>query len=128
MQFHQTDKKRWRIVSSLDGDILDGMAHENHRLIYAATRKIPPGRVATYGQVAEMADLPGNARQVGYALSCLPEDSDVPWHRVVNAKGEISQRAFSFGCEELQRELLEQEGVTSMANGRISLRNYRYKP
>ena len=58
--------------------------------IYAVVRRIPRGRVATYGQVAELAGLPGHARQVGYALHALPRGTTVPWHRVLNARGALS--------------------------------------
>ena len=58
--------------------------------IYAVVRRIPRGRVATYGQVAFLAGLPGHARQVGYALAALPEGSRMPWHRVLNAQGSAS--------------------------------------
>jgi methylated-DNA-protein-cysteine methyltransferase-like protein len=61
--------------------------------IYAVIQKLPAGYVATYGQIAALAGLPGFARQVGYALNALPENSPVPWHRVVNAKGKISIRS-----------------------------------
>lgn len=94
--------------------------------IYKTVRRIPAGRVATYGQIATLAGLPRQARQVGYALSGLKDDS-VPWHRVVNAKGEISRRADS-GYEDYQRILLEQEGVVFDKNGRISLEKYRWRP
>jgi methylated-DNA-protein-cysteine methyltransferase-like protein len=90
---------------------VEGEGLNDYEAIYAATRRIPPGSVATYGQIAELAGLPGHARQVGYAMSCLDEDTDVPWHRVVNAKGEISRRAWSNGCEDFQQTLLEDEGV-----------------
>ena len=58
--------------------------------IYAIVRRIPRGRIASYGQVARLAGLPGHARQVGYALHALPEDSGIPWHRVINARGRTS--------------------------------------
>ena len=61
--------------------------------------------------------MPGQARQVGYALAALPDDSDVPWHRVINAKGEISPRSSGEGHD--QRALLEAEGVAFDASGRI---------
>ena len=60
--------------------------------IYRVVRRVPRGQVATYGQIAELANLPGHARQVGYALSAL-RDQDVPWHRIVNARGEVSPRS-----------------------------------
>lgn len=78
--------------------------------IYAVVRQIPAGQVATYGQVARLAGLPGHARQVGYALNALPHENDVPWHRVINAQGSISRRAEP-QYEGIQRELLEREGV-----------------
>ena len=57
--------------------------------MYALVRRIPPGRVVTYGQVAALAQMPGRPRQVGYALSALPVGSPIPWQRVINAKGQI---------------------------------------
>ena len=89
---------------------------------YKAVRKVPRGRVASYGQIAEVAGLEGHARQVGYALHALPPNSGVPWHRVVNTKGEISPRSAG-DSHELQRMLLEAEGVTFDEKGRI-LRRY----
>jgi methylated-DNA-protein-cysteine methyltransferase-like protein len=82
--------------------------------------------VATYGQIAELAGLEGHARQVGYALHNLPARSNVPWHRVVNAKGEISARSGG-DSHELQRMLLEAEGVEFDAKGRMDLKRYRWK-
>ncbi len=93
--------------------------------IYAAVMRIPPGRVATYGQVALEADLPRHARQVGYALAALPPDSPVPWHRVINAKGEISLRRED--CMHDQRVLLEDEGVEFTGNGRVNLKRFRWE-
>ena len=93
--------------------------------IYAAVRRIPKGRVASYGQVAEAAGLPGHARQVGYALHALSEDTTVPWHRVVNARGEISLRGDP--GESLQRVILEKEGVRFDTRGRIDLVKFGYK-
>jgi methylated-DNA-protein-cysteine methyltransferase related protein len=92
-------------------------------LIYAAVRKIPRGRVSTYGWIATLAGLDGHARQVGYALHALAEGADVPWHRVVNAKGEVSPRSQS-DSHELQAMLLEAEGVTRDARGRIPLAKF----
>jgi methylated-DNA-protein-cysteine methyltransferase-like protein len=98
-----------------------------YRSIYAVVRRIPPGRVATYGQVAALAGLPGRARQVGYALHALAEGSDVPWQRVINHRGEISARAEPFH-EPLQRAILEAEGVSFDARGRADLRRFRWEP
>jgi TDG/mug DNA glycosylase family protein len=82
--------------------------------------------VASYGQVARYAGLPGHARQVGYALAALRGESDVPWQRVINARGEVSPRATP-GYEDLQRELLEREGVVFDAKGRISLPRFGWQ-
>ena len=84
---------------------------------------IPQGRVATYGQIARLAGLPRHARQVGYALAALADGNEVPWHRVVNAKGDISMRAHS-GHEDYQRILLEDEGVEFNQFGRIYLKQF----
>lgn len=96
-----------------------------YELIWSVVRRIPRGKVATYGQVAEIAGLEGHARQVGYALHNLPEASDAPWHRVVNARGEISARSGG-DSHELQRMLLEGEGVVFDAKGRLDLARYRW--
>jgi alkylated DNA nucleotide flippase Atl1 len=82
--------------------------------IYGVVRRIPAGKVATYGQVGSLAE--SGPRQVGYALAALKDDG-VPWHRVINAKGEISLRR----GKELQRVLLEQEGVQFSEAGRVDL-------
>lgn len=100
------------------------MASDAYERIYQAVRLIPPGRVATYGQVAHVAGLGRQARMVGYALHAC--DEDLPWHRVINARGEISTRSDPF-YEELQRERLEEEGVAFDARGRIPLASYRWE-
>ncbi|HYS55393.1 MAG TPA: methylated-DNA--[protein]-cysteine S-methyltransferase [Thermoanaerobaculia bacterium] len=102
------------------------MVSRTYQRIYRAVRRIPRGRVATYGDVAERAGLEGQARQVGYALHTLPSGSGVPWHRVVNARGEISLRRGS-DSHELQRLLLEGEGIRFDGRGRIDLKRYRLK-
>jgi methylated-DNA-protein-cysteine methyltransferase-like protein len=90
--------------------------------IWDVVRKIPPGNVATYGQIAELAGFGGHARLVGYALHSLPENSDVPWYRVINARGRISLRTAE-GYHNLQHALLEQEGI--VFNGdRIDLERF----
>jgi len=95
---------------------------------YEVVRRIPRGRVATYGQVARLAGLPGRARQVGYAMAALPDESDVPWHRVVNARGEVSRRAGGKAFELIQRAMLESEGVRFDASGRMDLERYGWRP
>jgi methylated-DNA-protein-cysteine methyltransferase-like protein len=98
----------------------------NRARIYAAVRRIPRGRVSTYGAIAALAGLDGHARQVGYALHDLPPDSGVPWHRVVNARGEISPRTAG-DSHELQRLLLEAEGVEFDLRGRIDLKRFGWR-
>lgn len=96
--------------------------------IYAAVAAIPAGRVATYGQVAALAGIPGHARQVGYALHALPESSDMPWQRVVNARGEVSSRSGLDWVAGYQRYLLEEEGVIFDDRGRIDFARFRWEP
>jgi methylated-DNA-protein-cysteine methyltransferase-like protein len=98
-----------------------------YRLIYAVVTRIPRGRVATYGQVATVAGLPRRARLVGTALAALPAGSAVPWHRVVNAKGQVSPRANALGYEDLQEQLLRREGVLN-AGGSIPLARHQWRP
>lgn len=94
-----------------------------HAEIFAVVRRIPKGRVATYGQIAALAGHPGHARQVGYALSALDVDAPVPWHRVVNAQGRVSARSGASGGAMLQQLRLQQEGVVMQGN-RVSLQEY----
>jgi methylated-DNA-protein-cysteine methyltransferase-like protein len=94
--------------------------------IYSVVALIPPGRVSTYGRIARLAGLPGQARQVGYALSALPPENDVPWHRVVNARGEISLRGGP--SVERQKKRLEAEGVAFDRHGRIALARFGWEP
>ncbi len=100
-------------------------APDTRKRIYAAVKRIPRGRVATYGQIATIAGLNGHARQVGYALHDLPDGNDIPWHRVINARGEISPRSAG-DSHELQRMLLEAEGVEFDLAGRVALKRYRW--
>lgn len=93
--------------------------------IYEMVCHIPAGKVATYGQIAQMVNRPRIARQVGYALAALPHGSDVPWHRIVNAKGEISSRSKA-GYEDYQRILLEQEGIELTRAGKIDLKRFLF--
>jgi len=95
------------------------------RTVYRLIGRIPPGRVATYGQIAALLGAPRAARAVGFALKRLPAGSPVPWHRVLNARGGISLRA-NFAGMLSQRILLEREGVR-FARDRVSLRAYRWE-
>lgn len=94
--------------------------------IYDIVNRIPRGKVATYGQIAGLAGVPGHARQVGYALHRLPEASGVPWQRVVNRKGQISLRSDG-SAGSLQRVLLESEGVVFDVHDTISLKKYQWR-
>jgi methylated-DNA-protein-cysteine methyltransferase-like protein len=89
-------------------------------------RRIPRGRVATYGQIAALAGLGRQARQVGYALHALPGEGHAPWHRVVNARGAISLPPMG-GADVTQRLRLEKEGVRFDARGRIDLARYGWR-
>ena len=95
--------------------------------IYKIVSLIPFGQVATYGQIALLAGMPRHARQVGYALNKLNDSTDLPWHRVINSKGEVSPRAW---CDNhlIQRILLEEENVSFDQHGRISLATFGWKP
>lgn len=93
-----------------------------YRRVYELVRRVPPGRVATYGQIAALLGSPMAARAVGYALSHLPEGSDVPWQRVINREGAISARGIGAAPGDRQRALLEAEGHRFDASGRIDLR------
>lgn len=95
--------------------------------IYDVVRAIPHGQVATYGQVAELAGLIGKPRVVGYALYRAIADADIPWHRVINAKGEISRSSLRDGNDDLQQLLLEAEGIV-FVKGKLDLRQYRWQP
>lgn len=96
------------------------------RRIWETIRDIPAGRVASYGQVAEIAGIPRGARQVGYALRQLPDGHDVPWHRVITASGKIAfaagSRAHDEQCKRLMSENVEVRG------GRVDMRTYRWQP
>ena len=96
--------------------------------IHAVVRRIPRGRVATYGQIAALAGLPGRARFVGYALAALPDGSGVPWQRVVNAQGRISPRGDGPDWALLQRAMLCREGVRFARTGAIALAVFQWRP
>lgn len=91
--------------------------------IYAIVERIPAGKVASYGQIARIVGC--NARQVGYALAALPQDKKIPWHRVVNSKGEISARGQTDN-ETYQQILLIGEGIEFDQNNRIPLPRFQW--
>ncbi len=92
-------------------------------LIYEQVKKIPKGKVATYGQIAALSGNPRWARVVGYALHANPDRSVIPCHRVVNRFGELC-RGFAFGGINAQSELLKGEGVEVSADNRVDLEKY----
>lgn len=132
--YHQ-NKDHWNTII-LDGTIpekeIRRMIAESYDLvtdspskrIYEAVKKIPRGQVATYAQIAELAGNKKMARAVGNALRHNPNPGEIPCHRVVNGKGELSG-AFAFGGEDIQAKLLEEEGV-EIENGKVDLKKYGY--
>jgi methylated-DNA-protein-cysteine methyltransferase related protein len=93
--------------------------------IYHVTRQIPRGKVATYGQIAHLCGRERQARLVGYALHRVDlKNDDIPWQRVVNARGEISYSSLRRGSDYVQRNLLEDEGIVFSEEGKIDLRRY----
>lgn len=94
----------------------------SYERIYAVVKRIPAGRVATYGQVAELAGLPRQARLVGYALHGCPQG--LPWHRVINAQGRISLPTDSTAGM-TQRRRLQEEGI-ALLGGKVDLQRYRW--
>lgn len=91
-------------------------------LVWQLVASIPAGRVATYGQIARLAGLPQQARLVGRILARLPAETRLPWHRVVNSRGEISNPNPT-----RQYQHLAKEGI-AVANHRVSLRTYQWQP
>lgn len=130
--YHQ-NKEHWNTII-LDGTVPDKdikrMVAESYDLItysptkkiYEAVKKIPKGRVATYGKVAELAGNPRMSRAVGNALHKNPDPEHIPCYRVVNSKGELAG-AFAFGGENAQRKLLEADGI-EVVNGKVDLKKY----
>ncbi|MEX2494883.1 MAG: methylated-DNA--[protein]-cysteine S-methyltransferase [Woeseia sp.] len=96
------------------------------RRIWAVVGDIPPGRVASYGQIAGIAGVTRGARQVGYALKRVPDELAVPWHRVLRSSGRL---AFEEGSSAFSRQvkLLAREGVP-VAAGRVNMKKYRWQP
>jgi methylated-DNA-protein-cysteine methyltransferase related protein len=104
------------------------MKDSRYHQIYTVVRKIPIGKVLTYGQVAELAGLYGKARLVGYALFRVEIASDIPWQRVVNVKGQISYSEARCGGDYVQKDLLTAEGIEFKQGDSIDLKKYRWQP
>ena len=96
--------------------------------VYAVVAAIPPGRLATYGQVADWIGAYGCARQVGWALRRLSLPSALPWHRVVNARGCIAMSLSREGSDWMQRDLLIAEGIPVDLNGILPLKHFLWRP
>lgn len=96
-----------------------------YEAIWAAVKKIPRGKVATYGQIAALAGYAKQPRLAGYAMANCPPDASIAWYRVINAQGKISFPSRSTAYRK-QRTLLENEGVVFMS-GRVDLTRYRWK-
>ena len=94
-----------------------------YEMIWKQIKKIPHGKVATYGQIARIAGIEGHARFVGYALHGLPANSGIPWHRVINSQGRISLPGLT---GRRQRALLESEKIEFSPAGRINLKKYQW--
>ena len=130
--YHQ-NKEHWNTII-LDGTIpeqeIRRMISESYDLItysptkkiYEAVKEIPKGRVATYGMVAKMSGNPRMSRAVGNALHKNPDPDNIPCYRVVNSKGELAE-AIAFGGENVQKKLLEAEGVEGV-DGKVDLERY----
>ena len=98
------------------------------RRVYAIVRKVPRGRVITYGAIAQILGEPRKARHVGWAMAATPDETPrIPAHRVINARGELSGR-HAFGAAEVQRKRLEAEGVIFNEDGRVDLERYLWLP
>ena len=95
--------------------------------VYAFVRRVPPGSVVTYGQVAVELGAPAAARAVGYALHFMPKPSDIPWWRVINARGAISYKGRGSSADQ-QRTMLEDEGIVFNADDRVDLTRVRWWP
>ena len=96
--------------------------------VYQIVALIPSGKVATYGQIADLFGAYGCARQVGWSLRRLVLPSSIPWHRVINARGEISMSISRNGTDWIQRDLLLKEGIILNNNFKINLRHYEWRP
>ena len=100
--------------------------HPQYAKIWRTVQLIPLGKVASYGQIADLAGLPGRARLVGKSLGYVPKDMEVPWHRVLRSSGQI---AFPIGSEQSQQQigLLQQEDI-AVSNNRVKLNVFQWQP
>ena len=96
--------------------------------VYLKVSKIPHGKIATYSQIADLIYAYGHARQVGWALRILKLPSTIPWHRVINSKGEITMRLSRKGTDWIQKELLIKEGIKFNSNMKIDIKKYLWRP
>ncbi len=96
--------------------------------VFKLVRRIPIGKVATYGQIADLLGAFGAARQVGWTLARLPLPSNIPWHRVVNAQGRVSMSSNRLGSDFMQVDLLRLEGVEVDIQGSLPLKEYLWSP
>ena len=94
--------------------------------IYEVVRRVPAGKVATYGQIAKIVGR-CTARMVGYSMAALPYGTGTPWQRIINHKGEISLRSRGDGALR-QRRLLQGEGIRFDSKGRVNLKKFRWLP
>jgi methylated-DNA-protein-cysteine methyltransferase-like protein len=94
--------------------------------IWDTIRDVPQGCVASYGQIADIAGIPRGARQVGYALRHLPDDEDVPWHRIITASGRIAFEKGSPSFEEQAKRLMKED--VAVIAGRVDMARYRWQP
>lgn len=104
--------------------VLSSFGMPRYEEVWKVIRKIPRGKVATYGQIAKIAGWEGMARFVGYALHASSPTRNVPWQRVVNAKGRISVRG---PHARIQRRMLESEGIQFSSAGKINLQEFGWK-
>ena len=102
-------------------------SNELHRQILEVIALIPYGKVATYGQIAKLAGIPKHARLVGYVLKHLDQESSIPWHRVINSQGKISVMRINEKGENIQQQLLADEGIY-LLNNKINLKVFSWIP
>tara|TARA_Y100000589_G_scaffold17208_1_gene14186 strand:+ start:636 stop:956 length:321 start_codon:yes stop_codon:yes gene_type:complete len=99
-----------------------------YQKVYLTVSKIPYRKVATYGQIADLIYEYGRARQVGWALRRLNLPSNIPWHRVVNSKGEITMSMSRDGTDWVQKKLLISEGIKFNSKMKIDFKKYLWRP